>query len=78
MSRSRKKTPIGGMTGAPSEKWDKRVANRRERRCVKEVLAQDPLADVLPTQRELSDPWTMAKDGKRWHDPLRHPGVLKK
>lgn len=78
MSRSRKKTPMGRMTGASSEKWDKRVANRRLRRRVKEALAQDPLGDVLPAQRELSDPWTMAKDGKKWHDPLRHPGVLEK
>lgn len=78
MSRSRKKTPIAGMTNASSEKWDKRVANRRVRRCVKEALAADPLRDVLPARRELSDPWAMAKDGKKWFDPRRFPGVLKK
>jgi len=64
MSRSRKKTPIAGMTNASSEKWDKRVTNRRVRRCVKEALAANPLSDVLPVRRELSNPWTMAKDGK--------------
>ena len=78
MSRSRKKTPIAGMTNAASEKWEKRIANRRERRCVKEALAEDPLADVLPVRRELSDPWTMAKDGKKWFDLRRFPGVLNK
>jgi hypothetical protein len=78
MSRSQKKNPIAGMTSAASEKWDKRVANRRVRRRVKEALATDPMVDVLPDRRELSDPWTMAKDGKKWFDPRRFPGVLRK
>jgi hypothetical protein len=47
MSRSKRKTPIAGMTNASSEKWDKREANRRTRRRVKESLAADPCADVL-------------------------------
>ena len=78
MSRSKKKTPIAGMTHASSEKWDERLANRRVRRCVKEALAADPLLDVLPARRELSNPWVMAKDGKKWFDPQRFPGVLTK
>jgi hypothetical protein len=78
MSRSKRKTPIAGMTNASSEKWDKRQANRRIRRRVKESLAADPCADVLPDRRELSDAWTMAKDGKKWCDPRRFPGVLNK
>jgi hypothetical protein len=78
MSGSRKKTPISGITTATSEKQDKRHANRRVRRAVKQALhsAEDP--EVLPHRRELTDPWAMAKDGKRWFDPRRFPEVLRK
>jgi hypothetical protein len=78
MSGSRKKTPISGITTAASEKQDKRIANRRVRRAVKQVLhaLEDP--EVLPHRRELTDPWTMAKDGKRWFDARRFPEVLRK
>ena len=63
MSRSRKKTPIRGMTLADSEKEDKRLANRRIRRVNKVRVGRDQ----EPTHtRELSDPWGMAKDGRQW------------
>lgn len=64
MSRSRKKTPIGGITTARSEKEDKRFANRKARRVVKEVLSTIPEPEVLPHLREVSTTWTMAKDAK--------------
>ena len=64
MTRSRKKTPIAGLTSADSEKADKLDAHRRERRKVREVLHVNAEPDVLPHTREVSDPWTMAKDGK--------------
>jgi len=78
MSASRKKTPISGITTAASEKQDKGLANRRVRRAVKQALhaVEDP--EVLPHRRELTDPWTMAKDGKRWFDAHRFPEVLRK
>lgn len=78
MSRSRKKTPISGITTADSEKYDKRLAHRRLRRRVKQTLAVQPEADVLPALREVSDPWTMPKDGRYWYDPNRFSGVLRK
>lgn len=67
MSRSRRKMPITGMTTADSEKQDKRLANRKLRRKVRQVLPEEP--EVLPDLREVSDPWTMDKDGKKWIDP---------
>jgi hypothetical protein len=39
MARSRKKTPICGITTARSEKQDQLLANRRVRRAVKQTLA---------------------------------------
>lgn len=76
MNRSRKKTPISGITTASSEKHDKRLANRKLRRRVNQTPAVRPDAEVLPALREVSDPRTMAKDGKYWRDPLRFPRVL--
>ena len=78
MARSRKKTPICGITTARSEKQDKRLANRKVRRAVKQVLATSVEPEVLPHRRELTSPWTMAKDGKRWFDADRSPEELRK
>jgi hypothetical protein len=78
MSGSRRKTPISGITTAASEKQDKRLANRRLRRAVKQALHAVDYPEVLPHRRELTNPWTMAKDGKRWFDPRRFPEVLRK
>jgi hypothetical protein len=65
MSRSYRKTPITGITTATSEKHDKQLANRRLRRVAKQVLKDEPEAQVFPLKREVSDVWTMNKDGKR-------------
>ena len=78
MSGSRKKTPISGITTAASEKHDKRLANRRLRRAVKQTLLTVDGLEVLPHRRELSSPWTMAKDGKHWFDAQRFPEQLRK
>jgi len=78
MSRSRRKTPIGGITTARSEKHDKRLASRKVRRHVHVALATDSDRDVLPHLREISNVWTMAKDGKRYFDPRRYPQEMRK
>jgi hypothetical protein len=77
MSRSRRKTPICGITTALSEKQDKRIANRRLRRRVRFRLRVDPDAP-LPLLREVSNPWLMDKDGKMLIDPARHPEIMRK
>ncbi len=64
MSRSRRRTPKRGVTVAESEKREKTLARRRLRRRVHVALRGDLEAAVLPHQREVSDPWAMAKDGK--------------
>jgi hypothetical protein len=67
MSRSRKKTPCGSFWHrARSDKPGKQDANRRLRRRVRQVLAVDPDPDVLPALREVSDVWSMPKDGKHY------------
>lgn len=38
----------------------------------------DPEANVLPLLRELSNVWSMAKDGKMIFDPQEHPKLMRK
>ena len=64
MSRSFTRSPAGGMTCARSEKDDKRRWHHVYRRACTVALERGD--ELLPTIREESDAWTMAKDGKRW------------
>jgi hypothetical protein len=59
MAKSFKKNPYAGIVG-DSDKKDKRLANRRLRRIVK----QDVVANSALTIREVSDVFDMNKDGK--------------
>jgi hypothetical protein len=70
MSRSRKKTPIHGITTARSEKQDKRHANRALRARARSSMAHGD--EVAPALREVSDVWCMDKDGKVWSGSRSH------
>ena len=78
MSRSRRKTPVCGITTAQSEKQDKRIANRRFRRAIRQQMQAEPQVEVLPQRREVSDVWAMDKDGKTRFDPEQHPKEMRK
>jgi hypothetical protein len=78
MGRSRKKTPVHGMTTARSEKKDKRLYNRRFRRVSKQALQVSPHQEVLPNLREYSNPWCMDKDGKVRFNPKTHLEWMRK
>jgi len=78
MSRSRRNRSIIGITTSPSEKQDKRFANRKERKRVRVILAKEPAADLLPHKREISDVWSMEKDGKRHFDAKKYPKLMRK
>lgn len=65
MSRSRRKTPIHGMTTATSEAYDKARWHRAFRRAENQRLTTQP--ETEPHHfREFYNPWTMQKDGKHW------------
>ena len=70
LSRSRKKTPIRGVTGARSEKADKRQVNKALRQRARKALNANPEVPVPPDRRSVRDVWDMAKDGKYF---LKHP-----
>lgn len=78
MSGSRKRTPIGGIAVGRSEKYEKRLANRKARRRVRVALATDSDRELLPHLREVSNVWTMAKDGKHHFDPYQYPKEMRK
>jgi hypothetical protein len=72
MSNSYKKTPICGHTTAESEKMDKRLANRRFRRTVRQQLGGVAIGDdadsVITDIRAVSNVWAFDKDGKQFLD----------
>jgi len=78
MSRSRKKTLIGGVAVGRSERHEKRLANRKAQCHVRVALATDSNRNVLPHLREISNVWTMAKDGKHYFDPYLYPKEMRK
>ena len=78
MSRSTKKNPIRGVTTAETEKEDKQNASRAERRANKQILAKSGNQDDLKLKREVSDPWSMDKDGKFRFDKNTNPELMRK
>ncbi len=71
MSRSRRKTPIFGVTTCQSEKQDKKIWHGRWRANERTALASADQAKLdahlsIP-ERQVSNPWSMGKDGRqRW------------
>ena len=76
MSRSIRHTPIAGITTAASDKWAKRRAQRSWRQAVRVAVGKGK--EVLPELREVSNVWSMPKDGKRWYGVRRWPEVFRK
>lgn len=73
MSRSYRKNSIIGNTGS-SEKYDKVHTHRKSRKQIKDHIAAthgdlESLEEILmPIEDEISDSWTMAKDGKTYYN----------
>lgn len=63
MSRSKKKTPIHGIAVCESEAKDKRIWHKRMRTRERDRLITD-LEGLSTDRREVSNRWTMGKDGK--------------
>ena len=61
MSRSRRRTPVCGITTCRSEKSWKQDAHRRLRVAERAMVDGDP----EPRLRDVSNPWSFGKDGKQ-------------
>lgn len=81
MSRSRRKTPITGMTNSASEKYDKQAAVRRGRKWVHDHLAAEVAAgadfDLPGYEHPKSGGFIFAKDGKIWLGHSRRHDVVR-
>ena len=75
MTRSRKKNPAGGVTTAESDKVDKAAAHRRTRHAADHALRAG--AEDAPDRKQTENPWSYAKDGKRWYGEGK-PALLRK
>jgi len=68
MSRSRKKHNISGTATVSSERPDKKHWHKKFRLKNKTVLKKtDSESAVYVDKKEVSDPWQMGKDGKRFN-----------
>ena len=77
MARSRRKTPVVGVTSSESEKADKQLSHRKFRRVIRQVVPVNPDGH-LPLEKELTNTHSMAKDGKSRFDPSASPKLLRK
>ncbi len=76
MSRSRRKTPISGITTADSDHLWKKMASLRHR--VKQHLNATLDGDRFAGKRwDLVNPWSSQKDGKSWFGG-RYPELMRK
>lgn len=68
MSRSRRRQPIVGITTTRTERPDKQIWHGRMRAHERAATAAVRVGDQVefPQVREVSDPWAMGKDGKKW------------
>lgn len=78
MSRSRRKHPFTGWTKTESEKQDKRLANRVDRRINKEILYKTNDDSQTIPKKVTSNIFDMGKDGKIRFDPKKWPESMRK
>ena len=67
MSRSRKKTPVHGMTCASSDKLWKRESHKRLRAHETRLKRRMEYEEDIPEERALTSVWSSPKDGKTYN-----------
>ncbi len=77
MARSKRKTPVTAITTATSEKDNKLASHRKIRRAIRQIVPVNP-DTILPLEKELTNTYSMSKDGKSRFDPKTLPKLLRK
>ena len=77
MTHSYRKTPIKGNTKSESDKWFKRVSNKKARAKVRELLSHAEY-DLLQVYSPKYDWWSSPKDGKRYFGDLEDEEYIEK
>ena len=72
MARSKRKTPITGITTARSDKQDKILDHKQERAKVRDALSHQREPSSNPRGQYFS------KDGKQRFDPEKYPELMRK
>jgi len=75
MSRSYKRNRHTGWSEAASEKSDKRRWHGQFRRAVRNAIASE--TEVMPLEKEISNLWAFAKDGKAYYGSLDDESIRK-
>lgn len=80
MSRSRRKTPIFGIGSLKSERQDKHIWHSRMRARIRTGIGSTVGLEgyAAPTENEVGQVWTMAKDGKHYFRPKRQIEIATK
>lgn len=78
MSRSRRKTPVCGITTAKSERWDKTFWHRAFRVAQRIALGRGDEVLPLPKEIEYGTCGWGEKDGKQSFDPEEWPQIMRK
>lgn len=78
MTRSKRKTPICGITTAVSEAEDKALWHRAHRRIERVALKRDGDEYLASSRHAHSSTWTMDKDGKHFFDAAESPKIMRK
>lgn len=69
MSRSKKKTPITGITYSKSNKRFKQNEHRRERRAVNILLHTGK--EIMPPLKKYGNEWASPRDGKTYFGDMK-------
>lgn len=77
MTRSYKKTPVSGWSTSRSEKADKKLWHSRLRAHERDKISTENY-DAIPHVHEVSNPWSMDKDGKWRFEPKEYPSLRRK
>ena len=77
MGKSRRSSPVCGITTARTEKAWKRTANRKLRKACETVVTED-FEGVLPLKHEVSNQFDGPKDGRQRFDPTEFPKLMRK
>lgn len=71
MSRSYKKTPIGGCCSSGGQKKFKEYEHRAERSRIKILLKVNPEIENLPHHKEYGNEWSSPRDGKIYFGDMK-------
>ncbi|UOK17260.1 hypothetical protein vBBaMIFTN4_68 [Bordetella phage vB_BaM-IFTN4] len=78
MSRSRRNTPITGITTARSEKFDKQRWHRAYRKAERQRLQTDPYSMPRHPLEFGAHAWNLSKDGKKYWGCDVPPRLMRK